>query len=225
MARVSTHPGSIFPVGLTVSLRKVHPLQAYVRMIRLARRLRAISGHSCSVSRHLHTRQGAPRTLTLTVGPSVPGLHESSRSACQGGLRPGSANQIARALISMMARSIELQLEAGYIDARPLSQLDDPSCDARPDHTFGVNTRISAGATRTARIRKLAGTPSVRRRLPASAGFFVGRAIRPRRTVRVGSRRKSGSSGRGVDRRWADHRPPGPPRAGRRPAQVRSRVR
>src|SRR5262245_64525131 len=37
----------------------------------------------------------------------------------------------------MMARSSELQSEAGYICARPLSQLDDPSCDARPDHTSG----------------------------------------------------------------------------------------
>jgi hypothetical protein len=54
-----------------------------------------------------------------------------------GPTRGRSANQIARALISMMARSNELQSEAGYIDARPLSQLDDPSCDARPDHTSG----------------------------------------------------------------------------------------
>ena len=28
-------------------------------------------------------------------------------------------------------------LEAGYICARPLSQLHEPFCDARPDHTFG----------------------------------------------------------------------------------------
>jgi hypothetical protein len=36
-----------------------------------------------------------------------------------------SDNQIARALISMMARSNELQSEAGYICARPRNQLDD----------------------------------------------------------------------------------------------------
>jgi hypothetical protein len=54
-----------------------------------------------------------------------------------GPTRGRSANQIARALISMMARSNQLQSEAGYIDARPLSQIDDPSCDARPDHTKG----------------------------------------------------------------------------------------
>jgi len=54
-----------------------------------------------------------------------------------GPTRGRSANQIARALISMMARSNQLQSEAGYIDARPLSQIDDPSCDARPDHTLG----------------------------------------------------------------------------------------
>src|SRR5215467_9439686 len=31
-----------------------------------------------------------------------------------------------------------LQSEAGYIDARPQSrQIDETSCDARPDHTFG----------------------------------------------------------------------------------------
>ena len=57
-----------------------------------------------------------------------------------GPTRGRSANQIARALISMMARSNQLQSEAGYIDARPLSQIDDPSCDARPDHTKGSIT-------------------------------------------------------------------------------------
>jgi hypothetical protein len=36
-----------------------------------------------------------------------------------------SGNEIARALISMMARSNELQAEAGYICARPLCQLDE----------------------------------------------------------------------------------------------------
>src|SRR5215470_14043204 len=31
-----------------------------------------------------------------------------------------------------------LQSETGYIDARPQSrQIDETSCDARPDHTFG----------------------------------------------------------------------------------------
>src|SRR5262252_8909905 len=31
-----------------------------------------------------------------------------------------------------------LQSEAGYIDARPQSrQIDETSCNARPDHTFG----------------------------------------------------------------------------------------
>ena len=50
-----------------------------------------------------------------------------------------SANENARALISMMARSTKpLQSEAGYIDARPQSrQIDEISCDARPDHTLG----------------------------------------------------------------------------------------
>jgi len=32
-----------------------------------------------------------------------------------------SANEVARALISMMARSTMLQSKAGYIDARPLT--------------------------------------------------------------------------------------------------------
>jgi len=49
-----------------------------------------------------------------------------------GPLEAGSANQISGALISMMVRSNQLQLEAGYIDARSLSQINDPSCDARP---------------------------------------------------------------------------------------------
>ena len=34
----------------------------------------------------------------------------------------------------------ELQSEAGYIDARPHTvRSTKPSCDARPDHTFGSN--------------------------------------------------------------------------------------
>jgi len=37
-----------------------------------------------------------------------------------------------------MARSTLLQLEAGYIDARPLTdELVELSCNARPDHTSG----------------------------------------------------------------------------------------
>jgi hypothetical protein len=50
--------------------------------------------------------------------------------------------------MSMMARSTLLQLEAGYIDARPLTaQLVELSCNARPDHTFWVKTyRISLPA-------------------------------------------------------------------------------
>jgi hypothetical protein len=30
-----------------------------------------------------------------------------------------------------------LQSEAGYIDARPHRQIEEISCNARPDHTFG----------------------------------------------------------------------------------------
>src|SRR5262245_16392458 len=66
-----------------------------------------------------------------------------------GPTRGRSANQIARALISMMARSNQLQSEAGYIDARPLSQIDDPSCDARPDHTLGSGTPVFGDAAMT----------------------------------------------------------------------------
>jgi len=74
-----------------------------------------------------------------------------------GPTRGRSANQIARALISMMARSNQLQSEAGYIDARPLSQIDDPSCDARPDHTLGP-TRGACSAANKARRHGRAGT-------------------------------------------------------------------
>ena len=58
-----------------------------------------------------------------------------------GPVRCLSGNENARALISMMARSTKpLQSEAGYIDARPQSrQIDETSCDARPDHTYGHN--------------------------------------------------------------------------------------
>jgi hypothetical protein len=49
-----------------------------------------------------------------------------------------SGNEIARALISMMARSTTLQSKAGYIDARPLTAIAAKStCNARPDHTLG----------------------------------------------------------------------------------------
>src|SRR6516162_6773290 len=34
-------------------------------------------------------------------------------------------------------RELELQGETGYIDARPYCQIDETSCTARPDHTFG----------------------------------------------------------------------------------------
>src|SRR5450755_824747 len=38
----------------------------------------------------------------------------------------------------MMVRSKQLQLETGYIDARPLTtRSTKTSCNARPDHTFG----------------------------------------------------------------------------------------
>ena len=47
----------------------------------------------------------------------------------------------------MMARSTELQSEAGYICARPLSQLHEPSCDARPDHTLGSRAVVAISAS------------------------------------------------------------------------------
>ena len=54
-----------------------------------------------------------------------------------------SANELARALISMMARST-LQRKAGYIDARPLTTSSTKSsCYARPDHTFGSEADIA----------------------------------------------------------------------------------
>jgi hypothetical protein len=59
-------------------------------------------------------------------------------------LRGLSANEIAGALISMMARSATLQSKAGYIDARPLTTSSSKSsCDARPDHALG-NSRPNA---------------------------------------------------------------------------------
>ena len=54
-----------------------------------------------------------------------------------------SANEIARALISMMARSTTLQSKAGYIDARPPTASSAKStCNARPDHTFGSKAEV-----------------------------------------------------------------------------------
>ena len=61
-----------------------------------------------------------------------------------------SANEIARALISMMARSATLQSKAGYIDARPLTANSTKfSCDARPDHTLGHSRAAFTGRART----------------------------------------------------------------------------
>jgi hypothetical protein len=50
-----------------------------------------------------------------------------------------SANEIACALISMMARSTtRSNQKAGYIDARPLTAGSaKATCNARPDHTLG----------------------------------------------------------------------------------------
>src|SRR5215813_11225702 len=61
-----------------------------------------------------------------------------------GPLRGLSANDVARALISMMVRSEnELQSETGYIDARPHHpRSTKSSCTARPDHTFGSISAI-----------------------------------------------------------------------------------
>ena len=60
----------------------------------------------------------------------------------QGGL---SANEIAGALISMMARSNEPRPEAAYIDARPpTASSTKPSCNARPDHTSGSDSDLQA---------------------------------------------------------------------------------
>ena len=98
-----------------------------------------------------------------------------------------SANEIARALISMMARSTTLQSEAGYIDARPLTTNSTKlSCDARPDHTLGQSRRshrvrgMSAFAPNSGRSAALprliewrsergARQPSVQERTPGSA--------------------------------------------------------
>jgi hypothetical protein len=64
--------------------------------------------------------------------------------------RGRSANQIARALISMMARSNQLQSEAEHVDLRPLSLLDDPSCDARPDLHLGHEHALLRASCRSA---------------------------------------------------------------------------
>ena len=70
-----------------------------------------------------------------------------------------SLNEIARALISMMARSTTLQSKAGYIDARPLTGSSTKStCDARPDHTYGLWSQpvdATLIVDRKARERKL----------------------------------------------------------------------
>jgi hypothetical protein len=54
-----------------------------------------------------------------------------------------SANEIARALISMMARSTTAPSKAGYIDARPFTASSTKtSCDARADHTCGSHEAL-----------------------------------------------------------------------------------
>src|SRR5215469_6682830 len=58
-----------------------------------------------------------------------------------------SANEIAGALISMMARSNEPRPEAAYIDARPpTASSTKPSCNARPDHTCGSKAAVGSYA-------------------------------------------------------------------------------
>ena len=55
-------------------------------------------------------------------------------------LAPGglSANEIARALISMMARSTTRSTQRpDTLMQDRICQVDETSCNARPDHTFG----------------------------------------------------------------------------------------
>src|SRR6187431_1101909 len=65
-----------------------------------------------------------------------------------------SANEIAGALISMLARSTTLQSEAGYIDARPLSRdrrtllrrTAGPYIGSRPDQGEGTSMSLLLGS-------------------------------------------------------------------------------
>src|SRR5262249_18412426 len=73
-----------------------------------------------------------------------------------GPLRGLSANDVARALISMMVRSEnELQSETGYIDARPHHpRSTKSSCTARPDHTLGQSRPLAVS-------RSMSGPPAI----------------------------------------------------------------
>ena len=78
-----------------------------------------------------------------------------------------SANEIARALISMMVGSHnELQSETGYIDARPhIRQIEETSCNARPDHTLGSNPDRGGRGRRATSFRSV---PETGRKFRAS---------------------------------------------------------
>ena|SRR5215472_11710584 len=50
-----------------------------------------------------------------------------------------SGNELARALISMMARSLCSNQRPDTLMQDRINQVDEISCTARPDHTFGSN--------------------------------------------------------------------------------------
>jgi Asp-tRNA(Asn)/Glu-tRNA(Gln) amidotransferase A subunit family amidase len=63
-----------------------------------------------------------------------------------------------------------LQSEAGYIDARPQRrQIDEFSCDARPDHTSGSDSALPSAL----RWRSRAVDPIVRARLEGARDFLA----------------------------------------------------
>src|SRR5262249_49157658 len=71
--------------------------------------------------------------------------HSKGFMRCRSGEARWKTNENARALIIHDGPEHKpLQSEAGYIDARPQSrQIDETSCDARPDHTSGSRAPFS----------------------------------------------------------------------------------
>jgi hypothetical protein len=72
-----------------------------------------------------------------------------------------------------------LQSEAGYIDARPLCQVDETSCNARPDHTSGsiaTETRCPRYVRFSSDSDHIAEAPT-RRKVPTAEVTVAARSI------------------------------------------------
>ena len=67
-----------------------------------------------------------------------------------------SANELSGALMSMMARSTRFNQRPDTLMQDRHRHIDEPSCDARPDHTLGHERPSSIAGSLSAHVREAA---------------------------------------------------------------------